>query len=114
RRRDAADRQEFVRKAHQFPRRPAGDLDASCGSDRWGGFNGSIPGLTNGEAGVMLRQGFVTYGSDSGHRLQDPPEWTLSDEAIKNLGYMQLKKTHDAAMVLMKRAYGELPRYNYF
>ena len=41
-------------------------------------------------------------------------DWTLSDEAIQNLGYMQLKKTHDAAMVLMQRAYGERPRYNYF
>ncbi len=27
---------------------------------------------------------------------------------------MQLKKTHDAAMVLLQRAYGERPRYNYF
>lgn len=41
-------------------------------------------------------------------------EWTLNDEAIANLGYMQLKKTHDAAMVLMNRIYGERPRFNYF
>jgi feruloyl esterase len=27
---------------------------------------------------------------------------------------MQLKKTHDAAMVLMERLYGERPKYNYF
>jgi feruloyl esterase len=27
---------------------------------------------------------------------------------------MQLKKTHDAAMVLMQRAYGERPRFNYY
>src|SRR4029450_10059966 len=40
--------------------------------------------------------------------------WTLSDEAIKNLGYMQMKKTHDAAIVLMQRMYDESPRYNYF
>ena len=33
---------------------------------------------------------------------------------MKNLGYMQLKKTHDAAMVLIERLYGERPRYNYF
>src|SRR4051812_37166648 len=26
-------------------------------------------------------------------------EWALNDEAIANLGYMQMKKTHDAAMV---------------
>jgi feruloyl esterase len=81
-----------------------------------GGFNGVIPNLTAGEAGTMLRQGFTAYGSDSGHQ-QGPgvsPEWTLSNEAIKNLGYMQLKKTHDAAMVLMERMYAERPRYNYF
>ena len=81
-----------------------------------GGFDGTIPGLTNGEAGGLLQQGFATYGSDSGHQ-QGPgvsPEWTLSDEAIRNLGYMQLKKTHDAAMVLIERAYGQRPRYNYF
>ena len=33
---------------------------------------------------------------------------------MKNLGYLQLKKTHDAAMVLIQRIYGERPRYNYF
>ena len=37
-------------------------------------------------------------------RLQG--DWSLSDEAIKNLGYMQMKKTHDAAVVLMERIYG--------
>jgi feruloyl esterase len=81
-----------------------------------GGFNGTIPNLTGGEMAALLRQGFVTYGSDSGHQQgrDVSPEWTLSDEAIKNLGYMQMKKTHDAAMVLIQRLYGELPRLNYF
>jgi hypothetical protein len=41
-------------------------------------------------------------------------DWTLNDEAMKNLGYMQLKKTHDAAMVLIDRVYGETPQFNYF
>lgn len=41
-------------------------------------------------------------------------QWALNDEAIKNLGYLQLKKTHDAAMVIIERAYGERPRFNYF
>jgi feruloyl esterase len=79
-----------------------------------GGINGTIPNLTGGEMAGLLRQGFATYGSDSGHQQGRDTEWTLSDEAIKNLGYMQLKKTHDAAMVLMRRLYGELPGYNYF
>src|SRR5690606_3913925 len=41
-------------------------------------------------------------------------DWALNDEAIKNLGYMQMKKTHDAAMVIMARVYGERPRFNYY
>ena len=42
------------------------------------------------------------------HRRQRTcDDWALNDEAIKNLGYMQLKKTHDAAMVLVERTYGE-------
>ena len=79
------------------------------------GMNGSIPNLTGGRvAPVGPAQGVVTYGSDSGHRADDPPEWALSDEAIKNLGFMQMKKTHDAAMVLVERLYGQRPRYNYY
>jgi feruloyl esterase len=92
-----------------------------------GGMNGSIPGLTGGEGAVLLQQGFAAYGSDSGHQqggfggprggaaaAPTGNDWALSDEAIKNLGYMQMKKTHDAAMVLMERAYGERPRFNYY
>jgi hypothetical protein len=94
-----------------------------------GGMNGSIPNLTGGEAANLLQRGFATYGSDSGHQLggfgarrggpapaagASGDDWALSDEAIKNLGYMQLKKTHDAAMVLMERAYGQRPQFNYF
>src|SRR5690606_29623465 len=29
-------------------------------------------------------------------------------------GFMQMKKTHDVAMVLIERAYGALPAYNYY
>jgi len=88
-----------------------------------GGMNGSIPGLT----GNPFGQGFVTYGSDSGHQAgggrgaragaanaTNPDDWALNDEAIRNLGYMQLKKTHDAALVLMERMYGARPAFNYF
>jgi feruloyl esterase len=82
-----------------------------------GGMNGMIPNLTA-SFGVttgppLLQRGFATYGSDSGHELRTA-DWTLSNEAIKNLGYMQLKKTHDAAMVLIQRAYGTKPRFSYF
>jgi len=85
-----------------------------------GGMNGTIPML----AGAPLAQGFVTYGSDSGHQMSfgrgpargdgASDDWALNEEAIRNLGYMQLKKTHDAAMVLIERLYGRKPEYNYF
>ena len=86
-----------------------------------GGTNGVIPNL----AGEALQRGVTTYGSDSGH--QNPPvgqrggppnptasEWLFNDEAVRNFGYMQMKKTHDAAMVIMERMYGERPSFNYY
>jgi hypothetical protein len=100
------------------------------------GMNGFVPNLTGGGPGAsgpsLLDRGFATYGSDSGHQaafggprrgaprgggapgvnLSD--DWALNDEAIRNLGYMQMKKTHDAAMVIIERAYGERPRFNYY
>ena len=80
----------------------------------------------------MLGKGFAIYGSDSGHQasgmggpggMQSKPlatgplpgdAWTLNEEAIRNLGYMQMKKTHDAAMVIIERVYGKQPDYNYY
>ena len=79
-----------------------------------GGMNGSVPDFSRGgPGGGSSMEGFALYGSDSGHSSTDS-EWALNEEAIKNLGYMQLKKTHDAAMVLIERMYGEMPKYNYF
>jgi hypothetical protein len=108
-----------------------------------GGMNGVIPDLRGAPYPIDGRSpaqwGFVTYGSDSGHQASfaqrggrgapSPGEtasrsgaaagataedWALNDEAIGNLGYMQMKKTRDAAMVLMQRAYGARPRFTYF
>ena len=95
-----------------------------------GGINGVIPNLTGPEfraaGSSLLQRGFATYGSDSGHQLPafgrrgGPPaappdqEWALNDEAIRNFGYAQMKKTHDAALVLIQRLYGERPRFNYY
>jgi feruloyl esterase len=44
-----------------------------------GGMNGTVPRVANND----LRQGYVTYGSDSGHA--NDPRWALNDEAIRNL-----------------------------
>jgi feruloyl esterase len=100
-----------------------------------GGMNGIIPNLVGNGPGAsgpsLLERGLVLYGSDSGHQMAfgprrggpPPPapggantsdDWALNDEAIANLGYAQMKKTHDAAMVLVERAYGARPRFNYY
>jgi feruloyl esterase len=84
-----------------------------------GGMNGTIPNLLGGTDDALLRRGIATYGSDSGHQSgpgfsAGPTDWTTNDEAIKNLGYMQLKKTHDAAMIVIERVYRQRPRFNYF
>jgi len=99
-----------------------------------GGNNGFIPNLLAGvdqaSRASLVQLGFSTYGSDSGHQSGLPmgparggaktaaasvsDDWALNEEALKNLGYMQLKKTHDAAIVLIERIYGEKPRFNYF
>ncbi len=80
----------------------------------------------------LLKKGIVLYGSDSGHQAKgmgfpgapEPKhlatgptigdEWALNDEALKNLAFMQMKKTHDAAMVIIQRIYGEKSTYNYY
>ncbi|HCE58683.1 MAG TPA: tannase/feruloyl esterase family alpha/beta hydrolase [Prolixibacteraceae bacterium] len=92
-----------------------------------GGMNGSIT-VREGR-NPALGKGFALYGSDSGHQamgfggpqtkpLAEGPapgdEWALNDEAIINIGYAQLKKTHDAAMVIMERVYGKRPAFNYY
>ncbi len=84
-----------------------------------GGMNGTIPNLLGAPDDALLRRGIATYGSDSGHQSgpgfsPGATDWTTNDEAIKNLGYLQLKKTHDAAMVIIERVYRQRPRFNYF
>jgi feruloyl esterase len=94
-----------------------------------GGINGIIT-VREGR-NPMVDKGFALYGSDSGHQAggmgfggaQGKPlasgptpgdEWALNDEAIRNLGYMQMKKTHDAVMVILERVYGKRPVFNYY
>lgn len=88
-----------------------------------GGLNGTVPryapspprgGFPGGGGGQSDQaRGFAVYGSDSGHGTQEN-EWALNDEAVRNFGYAQLKKTHDVAQILIRRLYGEAPRYRYF
>jgi feruloyl esterase len=91
-----------------------------------GAMNGMVP-LLRGERPGSATRGFARYGSDSGHQTGGwggpglgrgggggGNDWALNEEAIRNLGYLQMKKTHDAAMVVMDRVYGERPRFNYY
>jgi feruloyl esterase len=83
-----------------------------------GGMDGIIPDLRGGgfpiDGRLPAQLGFVTYGSDSGHQAREATDWALNDEAVRNLGYMQIKKTHDAVMAIVARVYGARPRYSYF
>jgi feruloyl esterase len=88
-----------------------------------GGFNGV---LISGEGLVPaarydqpspLAQGYVTYGTDSGHQNNagEPPQaFALNDEALVNFAHASYKKVHDVALAVMKRVYGQPPRRMYF
>jgi hypothetical protein len=84
-----------------------------------GGYNGVVVSGT----GVMpfspdrapLAQGYATFGDDSGHVGNSSlAVFGLVDEAVTNFGYAHLKKTHDAALALIVRAYGRPPQRMYF
>jgi feruloyl esterase len=87
-----------------------------------GGYNGTLVtglgGFTLQPANVEnpLKQGFITVGTDGGH--QSPPGFNGSfgtdDEALRNFGRESVKKGHDAAMEIIKKAYGRAPERWYF
>jgi feruloyl esterase len=64
-----------------------------------------------------LGQGYVTYGTDSGHQTRpgEPPQaFAMNDEALVNFAHASYKKVRDVAVAVMKRAYGHPPRKMYF
>jgi feruloyl esterase len=87
-----------------------------------GGYNGTlVTGLgafTLQPANVEnpLKQGFVTVGTDGGHKA--PPgfdgSFGMDDEALRNFGKESVKKGHDAAWEVIKKAYGRAPERSYF
>ncbi len=87
-----------------------------------GGYDGSlVTGLTSyalQPAGqkTPLQQGFVTLGSDGGHKGTGgfDSSFGLNDEALANYGTQSIKKAHDAAMALIRRGLGGAPKYFYF
>ena len=69
-------------------------------------------------AGVpnALQQGFVTLGSDGGHQAGPgfDGRFGLDDEALLNYGKQSVKKTHDVAVAIVRKAYGRAPARFYF
>jgi feruloyl esterase len=88
-----------------------------------GGFNGTlVTGLDHyikqpASEDRPLARGYVTLGSDSGHKTRGggfDGTFLLNEEALRNFGHEQVKKTHDVAMLLVEARYGRRPHYNYF
>ena len=87
-----------------------------------GGYDGVlVTGL--GPAGLQpanvpnpLKQGYVTLGSDGGHKGSNPFDgvFGLNDEALLNYGKQSIKKVHDVAVAIVKARYGAAPRRFYF
>lgn len=84
------------------------------------GFDGAVkdadtarlaPAATPG----ALKQGYATFGSDSGHQggVSDA-SFALNQEAWDNFAGAQIKKTHDVAVALITQAYGKKPSRLYF
>jgi feruloyl esterase len=87
-----------------------------------GGYDGSlVTGLTTyanqpPDGDPPLKQGYVTLGSNGGHKGAPgfDGRFGLDDEALLNFGKQSIKKTHDVAMVIIKKAYGRAPSRFYF
>ena len=88
-----------------------------------GGFNGvlitglGLPPAHPFDRPSPLAQGFVTYGTDSGHQAkpdEEPPAFASDDEAFANFAHLSYKKVRDTAVELMQRAYGKRPDKLYF
>ena len=88
-----------------------------------GGFNGTLitalglPPASRFETPSPLAQGYVTYGTDSGHETKQgepPATFALNDEAFVNFAHAAYKKVRDAAVAIMKRAYKKQPENLYF
>ena len=87
-----------------------------------GGYDGSLVNALGpytlqlpGEE-TPLKRGYVTLGSNGGHRGGPgfDGRFGLDDEALLNYGKQSIKKTHDVAMAIVRKAYGRAPQRFYF
>ncbi|SNS99841.1 feruloyl esterase [Noviherbaspirillum humi] len=87
-----------------------------------GGLNGSlvtglgaVP-LAPANYATPLSRGYVTLGSDGGHKGAGgfDGRFMVNDEMLLNYGHQSVKKTHDVAMALIKKRYSAAPQRFYF
>ena len=87
-----------------------------------GGYDGSlVTGLTlysnqAPNSDTPLKQGYATVGSDGGHKGKAgfDGSFGLDDEALLNFGKQSVKKAHDAAEAVIRKAYGRRSDRFYF
>ncbi|GAB2906022.1 tannase/feruloyl esterase family alpha/beta hydrolase [Paraburkholderia jirisanensis] len=84
-----------------------------------GGYNGVVVSgvgtMPFSPEHAPLAEGYATFGDDSGHvGNAGLAVFGLIDDAVINFGYAHLKKTRDAAIALITRAYGRAPDKIYF
>ena len=87
-----------------------------------GGYNGTLVTglgpftLQPSNVDNALKQGFVTLGTDGGHKSTQgfDGSFALDDEALRNFGKESVKKGHDVASEIIKKAYGRARERSYF
>ncbi len=89
-----------------------------------GGVNGFVPPSSmplhgqDREKNTALEQGYVVFGSDSGHAIINGNmmdcSWAMNQECFENFAYLSLKKTKDVVMYLTELVYGKKPERVYF
>jgi hypothetical protein len=83
-----------------------------------GGLDGVIPdvaGSPQANEGVKtpLARGYAVFGSDGGHQTPEA-SFATNDEAWDNYLGDALKKTRDASLFVIRKAYGAAPTRSYF
>ena len=88
-----------------------------------GGFDGSIPAVTGNVPSAPanlpgpLSRGYAVFASDSGHEATNGSvngAFSVNAESYDNFMGEALKKTHDAALVIIDKHYGMHPYKAYF
>ena len=60
-----------------------------------------------------INMGYATFGSDGGHQGPDSA-FMKNDEAVRNYAADEIKKTYDAALKVIKAAFGQSPNHVFF